>query len=49
MTCHILCCVVDQFMHLNELEQLSGAHNKQVTELENRISQLQVCNSKSTL
>ena len=30
-------------MHLNELEQLNGAHNKQVTELENQISQLQVC------
>ena len=30
-------------MHLNELEQLNGAHNKQVTELENQISPLQVC------
>ena len=32
-------------MHLNELEQLSGAHNKQVTELESQISKLQVCAS----
>ena len=29
-------------MHLNEIEQLTKAHEKQVTELENQISKLQV-------
>lgn len=36
-------------MHLNELEQLNGAYNKQVTELENQIGQLQVCTVTHTL
>ncbi|XP_065887701.1 centrosomal protein of 128 kDa-like [Dysidea avara] len=31
-----------QIMHLNEIEQLTKAHEKQVTELENQISKLQV-------
>jgi len=30
-------------MHLNELEQLNEAYTKQVSELENQISRLQVC------
>ena len=29
-------------MHLNEIEQLIKAHEKQVSELENQISKLQV-------
>jgi len=29
-------------MHLNEIEQLTKAHEKQVTDLENQISKLQV-------